>query len=315
MIIPKKIFLDFQGHKISKELAINQFISLIENANDTSLRLESLQYLVKLSLKEDFFYSFLENLAISDCDVRIRRVSYSLIRTHFMERALDLIQWALENEEDYDCLLNVMDMLKASTNPESKKILTHELEKIIAKEYLSPNNAYPKKKFRKSLLKLALKLDLNELSKEEKVEIIVNYLTILELFKKFYTIYFELEDGVVTHLDFSDVGWNANLLRLKYTAWISDVSEIKGLKNLKRLKSLDLSNNQITNIKDLVYLKNLETLLLSNNKICDPINQYYLKQMPLLKYVDLSGNKLAKIINIKEYPEMKIIRYKSLPNY
>ncbi|MHA1763903.1 MAG: leucine-rich repeat domain-containing protein [Promethearchaeota archaeon] len=315
MIIPKKIFLEFQEKKISKKLAINQLVSLIEYSNNISFRLESLKFLFLIALKEDFFYSFLEQLAISDNDVKIRRACYFIIKTWFFEKALDLIRWALKTEKDYECLLNVIEMLKTIKNPISEEILTQEFEKIKAKKGDLTNNDYPKNKFRESLRKLSKKRDLNTLTKEEKAEILINYLIILYLFQKYYTIYFELEDGLVTHLDFSDVGWSANLLKLKYTAWISDISEIKRLKNLKRLKYLDLSYNRITSIKDLISLKSLETLILCNNKLEDRMNINYLKQMPNLKLVDLSGNKLVKEINIGDLSEIRIIRFKRLSIY
>lgn len=313
MLIPKQIFQDFQEKLITKQIASDLLILIIENSNNINIRLESLEILNQIALNEDFYYKYLENLAISDFNVKIRRFCFSIIKTYFWNKALKLIRWALKNEKDYECLVDSISVLKKINNPTSQEILLELLEEIELRKYLFADTKYPTNKFRESLNNLSKNKGIERLSDDQKAEIIINYFTIINLFQKFYTIFFDLEDGLVIHLDLSDVGWNVNLWRQKYTAWITDLSEIPGLMNLKHLKSLDLSNNRISNVKELIKIKNLNTLILCNNKIENIINQVYFKRMVNLKYLDLTGNKIVKQIEKYDYDGIRVIKHKGLP--
>jgi Leucine-rich repeat (LRR) protein len=147
---------------------------------------------------------------------------------------------------------------------------------------------------------------------EELAEIIVNYLTISELTKKFYSVYFELENSLVVKLDLADVEYEVRGWKADFKNNIQEISEIIGLSNLKLLTHLNLSNNQISNIKELVKLRNLTHLFIFNNKIRDSKNLEYIKQMPNVKHVDLSGNPLTKhlspeFFNSKNFKDIEVV--------
>ena len=119
------------------------------------------------------------------------------------------------------------------------------------------------------------------------------------MIKNFYTLYYKVEDGLVTGLDLSDLGWNVNVWRQKYAERIEKISEIVGLMNLKHLKSLDLFNNRIRDVKDLIKLENLTHLYISNNKLnIDNLKNF--EKMDKLKFLDIHRNEIADSIEIQE---------------
>ncbi len=313
MVNPSKIIQEFKDHLITKKQAIDLLVAIIDNSNNNSIRGESLKSLDRIARRERFYFNFLENLAISEHDVKIRRYCLSIVKNYFYGKSLNLIRWILQNEKDYKCLINSIRTLIKINNEGAKALLYQCLEQIKRKDYLIEGINYPKNKFKESISDFLHSKKHDEISTCDAGEIIINYYTMVHLFQKFYTVYYDLENGVVTHLDLSDVGWNANLWRQKYSCWITDVSEITGLKNLRHLKSLDLSNNRIKYVKKLIQCKSLDTLILCNNRIEASINQQYFQQMHNLKYLDLSGNKIIKIMNPREYLGIKLIRYKGLP--
>jgi Leucine-rich repeat (LRR) protein len=184
-----------------------------------------------------------------------------------------------------------------------------EIKVIKKKKYIDKEKQYHNK-FKKSLKKLLKNKKLKTLSCENLAEIIINYKTIEVLIKNFYTIYYKIDNGVVTGLDLSDLGWNVNVWRQKYAERIEEISEIVGLMNLRYLKSLDLSNNRIRNIKDLSKLKNLTHLYLSNNKL-DEDNLEFFEKMYNLKFLDIYRNEIAESIKIHELRKRVNVKIKS----
>ena len=146
------------------------------------------------------------------------------------------------------CLITVIKLLGKIRNREIKLVLFTEVKKITKIRYLYKERRSKNRKFSKIIKKLikTKKYDLfthNELSK-----ILINFLTITNLVKRFPNVFYELnqQTALVKELDLSDF----LEYEVKGTPWgwrndINSVSEIKGLKNLEDLEKLDLSNNKI----------------------------------------------------------------------
>jgi len=198
--------------------------------------------------------------------------------------------------------------------PSSREILIDELQKIRQKEFIDDNKNYSNENFKESLASLLQKKNIESLTSEQLAEIIINHKTIVALINKFYTVYFEWQDALISRLDLSEIGWNVwNVWRQKYADRIIELSEIIGLNNLKQLKVIDLSNNRIRKIKDLLALKNLTHLFISNNRIENIENLDYLKKMKNLRYLDISGNKIATMIPRKVLLSIELTLVKGLP--
>ena len=295
---PIKIYQNLKEKKLDRKSAADLLIILIENSEDDDVRFESAKYLEKIGLKNNKIFEVLENLLISDSNGKVRNTAATCIKNIFIDRAISPMKWAIQNESDYDCIITIVKTLVNVDNNEAKSILIDELKKIKKRKYIDKERQYHNK-FKQSLKKLFKSKKVKMLTCIELAEIIINYKTIETLIKNFYTLYYKVEDGVVTGLDLSDLGWNVNVWRQKYAERIEKISEIVGLMNLKHLKSLDLSNNRIRDVKDLIKLENLTHLYISNNKL-NIDNLKHFEKMDKLKLLDIHRNEIADSIEIQE---------------
>ena len=295
---PLKIYQDLKNSRLNKKSAAELLLALIENSEDDDVRLESIKILENINLRNDVIFHVLENLLISDLNENVRVIAAEYIKNSFLDKALSPMKWVIKYESDYHCILTIIETLISIDNSESKTILYNEIKRIKKRKYIDKAKQY-RNIFRKSLKELSKIKKLKTCTGRELADILINYKTIETLIKRFFTLYFRLENGLVTALDLSDLGWNVNVWKQKYADRIEQISEIIGLMNLKSLKSLDLSNNRIRNVKELTNLESLTHLYLANNKI-DIENLEFFKIMPNLKFLDIHRNPIAEKINIQE---------------
>ncbi len=305
-LTPRKIYEDFTKNNIDRNYAAELLMSLVDNTDQNDIRLESIKHLKKFGLINDKIFHFLENLFISDTNGNIRCTAAKYIREIFLDKSLSLIKWAIQYESDYDCMITMIQTLVELNNNDSKSILIDMIKRIKKTKYLDENKRIENKKFKK-IAKNLLKGKKDEiLSHQYLAEIIVNYLTISELTKKFYSVYFELKDSLVINLDLSDVEYEVRGWKSDFKNNIKEISEITGIENLKHLTHLNLSNNQISNIKDLINIKNITHLFLYNNKIKEIENLEYFKRMSNLKYLDIAGNQIVNYLNIQDFENTEV---------
>ncbi|MFX1340593.1 MAG: leucine-rich repeat domain-containing protein [Promethearchaeota archaeon] len=308
-LTPLKIYQDLKENKLDRKSAAEILLMLIENSEDDDVRIESIKLLEKIGFKNDKLFKVLEGLLISDLNERVRYIAAVYITDYFIDRALSPMKWALEYESNYDCLILIIKTLAKIGSNEAKETLLDDLKRIKKRKYIDKDRQYHNK-FKKSLKKLLKSKKIKNLHCEDLADIIINYKTIETLIKTFYTIYYKVENGLVTELDLSDLGWNVNVWRQKYAEKVEEISEIVGLMNLKNLKSLDLSNNRISFIKDLLNLKKLTHLYISNNKL-NLDNIEFFEKMDNLKFLDIHGNEIATSIKFLELRKKLDVKLKS----
>ncbi|MFX1442735.1 MAG: leucine-rich repeat domain-containing protein [Promethearchaeota archaeon] len=296
-LTPEKIFEDFNDKKINKNTAVELLISLIDNNDYEDTRIECIEKLKQISVNNDKFFHYMENLFISDLNAKVRCAAANYIKDFFLDKALSLIKWAVEYETDYTCLCMIIQTLIELNNNESKSVLVDMIKNIRKTKYLDEKNRIENKKFKRAIKKLIKREKIKNSTHKELAEIIINYLTISALTKKFYSVYFELEDALVVKLDLADVEYEVRGWKSDFKNNIKEFNEITGIEFLKSLTHLNLSNNQISNIEELLKLKNLTHLYISNNKIKNLENLEYFKELPNLKYVDISGNPILEHLN------------------
>ncbi len=309
-LTPKKILEEFRKNNLSKSSAVELLTSLIESCDEEDIRLESFKNLEKIGFIDDKSFKLIENLLVSDSNWEIRKAAAQCITKKFQERALNPLEWAINYEQVYDCIVSIINALVQINSLESKLILIDEIKKFKKKKYLIRDSKITNKSFKKEIKKLLKDKDIEEFSHEELAEIILNYKTIVALKKKFFNVYYELKDARVVKLDLSDIEFEVRGWKSEFNNYIKNLNDIPGLTNLKHLTHLYLSNNQIKDIKELIQLPNLSYLHLSNNDLTAIENINYIKQMANqnLKYININGNEIANIINIRDFnPEIEII--------
>jgi len=303
---PKKIYDNFLDKNLDKHTAVDLLISIIENSDDDVERIKSVENLKKIGDKNDKIYKILENLLLADTNERVRNIAIEAIRELFINQALAPMKWAIKYESNYYCLVNIIETLVRINSLESKSILINEIQKISKIKYLDKAKRIDNKKFKKSLKSLLKSKKLESYTHNELADIIINFKTISELTKKFYSVYFELDNALVIKLDLADVEYEVRGWKADYKNNIKDISEITGLMNLKYLTHLNISNNQLRSIHELIYLKNLTHLYLFNNFIKDMKNMEYIKQMINLKYVDLAHNPIASYLTSQDFEKIEV---------
>ncbi|MHA1343401.1 MAG: leucine-rich repeat domain-containing protein, partial [Promethearchaeota archaeon] len=291
-LTPQRIYKEFRKNNLDKNSTLNLLISLIENSNDLNLRLEAIRAIDKICIINNRLFKFLENLLISDSCWEIRNAATRCLKHFFIndEKCIPILKWALKYEKSFECIKIIIDFLVSINNQESKSVLINEINKILKKKYIIADKKFTNKSFKKDLSQLFKIRKIEDFSHKELADIIINYKVITALKEKFYSVYYELENGLVTKLDLSDIEFEVRGWIPQFKNNITNLSEIIGLKNLKNLKYLYLANNQIESIKDLVELENLTHLYISNNKIKETKNINYIKEMAKrnLQFIDLS---------------------------
>jgi len=305
-ISPEKIYDDIKAGNLDKTSAIESLISIVENSDIDDIRVKSLEILEKIDVNSDSIFKFLENLMISDSSGKIRNTAVFFIKKHFKDRAFNIMKWAIKYETDYDILVTIIKTLEDINSKESKVALIDELKRIVKVKYLDKERRIDNKKFKKSLKKLLREKSIDSITHSTLAEIAINFMTISLLTKKFYSVFFEVEKGLIVKLDLADVEYEVRGWKGDYKNNIRKISEITGLSNLKNLTELNISNNLIEDIKDLVLLEKLTHLYISNNKIKDLKNLAYLKKMTKLNYLDIAGNQISNHIDITEFKNLEL---------
>jgi hypothetical protein len=117
--------------EISKNLALEQLTILIENSENDSLRLKSLNALQELNYRSENLYNLLEHLLISDENEEIRSLAGKILILSFSEKELKPIMWALENESSYSCLSSLFESIREAENFNYHKVLLTFLMNIL----------------------------------------------------------------------------------------------------------------------------------------------------------------------------------------
>ena len=109
--------------EISKNLALEQLTVLIENSENDSLRLKSLNTVQELNFRNEDLYNLLEHLLLSDENEKIRSLAGKILILSFSEKELKPIMWAIENESSYSCLSSLFESIWEAKNFNYHKVL------------------------------------------------------------------------------------------------------------------------------------------------------------------------------------------------
>lgn len=310
--LPHRLFIQFRNREIKKSTLIQSLTILVEHSENDSDRLESLRYLREMGTHKKAVFTLLENLVLSDGNPEIRAMAARIMGDLFSEKVFIPLQWTLSHESDYGCLMAILSSIIKCDEGKVREAFVEILTRLKEQEYIDRRREYSNNSFRKSMKAYEKNWDINDIPLSSLFSIIVNYYTIQAIIERFYTVYFEWNDGLISMLDLSEIGWNVNLWKRDYAERLRDLSEVPGLSNLQGLKRLDLSNNKLCDIGALTELTGITELKLCNNRLADKKTILHLHQLPNLRYTDITGNPIAREIRVTEFPDINIVTYHGL---
>jgi len=284
----------YRNHEMEKSAVIDLLVLLVQNDNNTRNRYKAISFLDDINAFDNTLFKFIENLIISDSDPIIRKEALFILKKYYLKRALNIVKWAIRYENDYNCLISIINILVQINSLASKELIVSKLRRKIKCDKNNINNLAIRK-YSSLIQKLYNNQNINSLSHNDIAKILIGYLTLNELIQRFYSVHYEINPNTClpVKLDLSDIEFEVRGWKAEFRNGIENLSDIIGLTNLQSLEHLDLSNNRIRNIEKLTKLKNLKKLYLSNNQIQEEKNLDYLKEFKKLEYLDITGNNIV----------------------
>ena len=136
---PETIYSGLKNKEISKNIAINQLISLIEASNNPKIRSESISILNKLNIRDPKIFKIIENSLLSDESHFVRSSAVNLIGCQFSKEGLDTLTWVLQHEKSPLVIKAIIDLNLDLTDTRFKS-LNNELTRYLAKIYCTHYN-------------------------------------------------------------------------------------------------------------------------------------------------------------------------------
>ena len=270
-LTPKAIYRDFVNGDLDKSFVIELLLTLIDNAENVETRVESINILNKIQNNDEKTFEFLEHLLISDLNEDIRYLTISVLRNHYLDRALNPMIWALEHEKSLKCLITIILTIGEIKTDEAKSVLLKELKKYYKNDYSYVRNGIFKNKY------------IENIPNNELADTLINY-NLIRFLKKAFG-YFKFKNNKyakITELDLSNVE--------RYSSGLNKLENfLEAIFTLKDLKKCDLRFNHLNKFPD-VFNNSVEYLDLSYNKLVKHPN---LRNFTILKSLNLKSNRLC----------------------
>jgi len=282
---PETIYSGLNNEEISRDIACDQLISLIEGSNNPKIRSESISILHQLKIHDPKLFKIIESSLLSDENPFVRQSAANLIGHQFLKEGLDTLTWVAQHENSPLVLKAIFD-LNLDLSITRFKSLNKELTEYLAKIGLTVGIKSNEAKFI---------LDIEALFAQNEE----NY--VLELTS--YQFYTKLKDSklgefwLTIKTNLQDPVVYLNLLGKIHSAYKINLRIPESISLLTKLRKLNLSKNYIAKIpKSVFLLSNLEYLDLSYNMLDEiPAEITKLKSLTSLK---IHNNQINKIPNV-----------------
>ncbi len=255
---PNAVYQKILQNTVNRIEGIEFLLSIIEKSVNTSSRLESLNVLYKLKIRDHFIFKTLENCIISDEYEEIRIISAKIILENYLNIGLKCLEWAILNDTSSKLLKvlgYMMNRQNSQTHQALGKTFLQRLEKI-AEMFDVVSEEVP------FLLDLEFNLDnYNSFNWNSNSKLIYDD-----------DVMFKVQDQHISELSISlrdqipsSIKLLKNLRNLNLSC--NNLTELpSSLSNLTNLESLDLSWNDFKVVPDVLNeLKLIEKINFQNN--------------------------------------------------
>jgi len=309
---PDKIYSNVENGKLSKAIAAELLISLIEGSDNPTTRAESIDVSEKLKIHDKKIFKILENSLLSDENPLVRKSAANFIGQTFLKKGLNTLIWVVQHDKS-PLVLAVISDLTSRLNSARFESLNKEINMYLAEIALSVGIVQNEAKFI---------LDLEALFAQNGID--------YELELKTYKFYKKLKDNKLGESWLTIRNKRIEALSFNYYNWkylkeipsmFDSISELHDpMVYLNFLGKLALKSNEILKIPDsLALLTNLQKLNISRNNIKEFPKS--ILSLSYLKYLDISHNKISDIpVEIKNLNSLDVLRIshnqlRKIPNY
>lgn len=324
ILSPKTIYSGVINKEISKNIAVDQLISLIEGSNNAETRSESISILNKLSVSEPRIFKIIENSLLSDESPTVRSSAINLIGCQFLKEGIDTLTWVVQHDNSPLAIKAIFDLNLDLANTHLKS-LKRELDDYLEKIALTLGIVHNEARF-------ILDLEEKFACTEEKYELELGSYKLFTKLKdqKLGEFWLTIKKKHIEALSFNYFNWRylkqkpsmfdsisdlqdpivyLNLLRKFHLNHVEDFLIPKSISLLKKLKKLNLSKNNIRFLpKSLFLLSKLKYLDLSYNMLSE-----IPKEITILKFLDtlrIHNNQISKIPKVVSDYLDKLSNYK-----
>ena len=306
---PESVYTSVKNNQISKNLAIDQLISLIEGSNNSKTRSKSINILNNLKASEPRVFKIVETSLLSDESQTVRKSAVNLLGAQFLKDGIDTLTWVVQHDNS-PLVINAIFDLNLKLGDVRLKSLKKELDGYLDRIALTIGVDHYEAKF-------ILDLEVNFARTEEKYELE------LETYRLFTRLsdpklgenWLTIKRNHIEALSFNFFNWRylkqnpsmfdsianlqdpivyLNILRKFHLSHIDDFIIPKSISRLTKLKKLNLSKNNIRFLpKALFSLSKLKYLDLSYNMLSE-----IPKEITILKFLDtlrIQNNQISDI--------------------
>ena len=137
-IEPNEILVDVIENRLSKEIATNLLISLVDSPND-DIRIKTLDVFLKLSLNSEKAFRIIENHFVSEESALVRKAAAKAIFYNFTKKKNFLpLKYAVRHENSPIVIRALIDMFESTNDDPHFIILSEQMIERLKKIYDIP---------------------------------------------------------------------------------------------------------------------------------------------------------------------------------
>ncbi len=307
-----KIYSNVENGKLSKAIAAELLISLIEGSDNPTTRAESIKISEKLKIHDQKIFKILQNSLLSDESPLVRKSAANFIGQIFLKKGLNTLIWVVQHDKS-PIVLAAISNLKSRLNKARFESLSKEINAYLVEIALSVGIVQNEAKF---ILDLEAIFAQNETDYELALEAYQFYKKLKD--NKLGESWLTIRNKRIESLSFNYYNWK---YLKEIPSMFSSISKLQDpMVYLNFLGKLALKSNEILKIPDsLALLTNLKKLNLSRNNI--KVFPKSILSLTYLKYLDISHNKISDIpVEINNLNSLDVLRInhnqlRQIPNF
>jgi len=105
-----KIFKKLKSKSFDRKNALRSLFDLIEKSNQEMIRINALNIILELGLKNESIFMILEKCLLSDESHKVREIAARLLIMDYPNKCENVIKWALKNDRSPSVLKTIEDL-------------------------------------------------------------------------------------------------------------------------------------------------------------------------------------------------------------